>query len=343
MYLKKGCSLILKTQKPSIPFVLNTNPTPNSTNDENKYTHVDEFRVSKRLRQEPNIASALNYFKSIANSNTFKHTALTYQVMIEKLGEKCEIDGVQYLLQQMKVEGVSCSEGVFISVINSYRRVGLAEQALKMFYRIREFGLKPTVKIYNHILDALLAENRFSMINPIYSNMKRDGMEPNVFTYNILLKALCKNNRVDGAYKLLVEMGNKGCAPDAVSYTTIVSSMCKLGQVEEARELAMRFGSGVSVYNALINGLCKEHRIEEAFWLLCEMVDRGIDPNVITYSTIISSLCDVGNVETSLGILGQMFVRGCNPNIHSFTSLLKGYLLGGRTHEASDRSSSTTT
>jgi pentatricopeptide repeat protein len=65
----------------------------------------------------------------------------------------------------------------------------LAEQALKMFYRIREFGCKPTVKIYNHVLDALLSENRFQMINPIYSNMKRDGMEPNVFTYNILLKA----------------------------------------------------------------------------------------------------------------------------------------------------------
>lgn len=134
------------------------------------------------------------------------------------------------------------------------------------------------------------------MINPIYSNMKRDGLEPNVYTYNILLKALCKNDRVDGAHKLLVEMSDKGYSPDAVSYTTIVSSMCKLNMVKEARELARRLSPIVPVYNALINGVCREGNFEEAFELLAEMTDKGAIPNVITYTTIISSLSNSGIV-----------------------------------------------
>ncbi|QHO43362.1 Pentatricopeptide repeat-containing protein [Arachis hypogaea] len=338
MYLRDGCSLLLKVRKPSIPLVLNTNPIFNlESNSQPQPTNappVEEFHVLKRLKHERDIGLALEYFKSLANSGAFKHTQFTYQLMIEKLGRNCEMDGVQYLLQQMKLEGVACSEDLFICVMNSYRRAGLADQALKMFYRIREFGCKPTVKIYNHLLDALLGENRFQMISPVYNNMKGEGLEPNGFTYNMLLKALCKNGKVDGACKLLEEMSNKGCPPDAVSYTTIVSSVCKLGQVEKAKELAKGFAPVVPVYNALINGFCKEYKIKEAFGLLNEMVFKGIDPNVISYSTIISCLSDMGNIDLSVAAFAQMLKRGCSPNIHTYSSLIKGYLLGGKLGEA---------
>ncbi|KAL6186098.1 hypothetical protein ACLB2K_042220 [Fragaria x ananassa] len=306
MYLKEGCSLLLKIHKPTRPLVLSSNPNLVPSLNPKPQTEptqpiLAESEVLQRLKHEPQLGLALEYFRSISNSRDFKHTQLTYKAMIEKLGSQCEMDGVQYLMHQMKLEGVSCSEDLFISVVKACRRAGLAEQALKVFYRIREFGYKPSVKIYNHLLDALLCENRFWMINPVYVKMKKDGMVPNVFTYNILLKALCKNDRVDGAHKLLGEM-SKGCCPDTVSYTTVVSALCRLGKVDEARELAY----------------------------------KGLDPNVITYWTVISSLSDVWNVESALAVLAKMFVRGCRPNIHTFTSLLKGYFMEGRVSEALD-------
>lgn len=330
MYLKEGCSLVLKVHKPSIPFVLNTKPIFDLDKSQVKSANVPvlkESEVVERLRHERDIVLAIEYFKSLANSRAFKHTHLTYQIMIEKLGRNCNIDGVQYLLQHMKLEGLDCSEDLFIHVIQCYQRAGSADQALKMLYRIREFGCKPTVRIYNHLLDLLLDENRFQLINPVYNNMKGEGLEPNVFTYNILIKALCQNGKVDGACKLLVEMSSKGCPPDAVSYTTIVSSMCKIGQVEEAKKLAARFAPLVPVYNSLIHGVCKDNKFKEAFDLIIEMLDKGIGPNVVTYSTVINCLCDMGNVDMSLAVLGQMLMRGCSPNIHTFASLMKGYFL----------------
>ena len=117
MYLKEGCSLLLKVHKPSIPFIFNTNPilNPSLNNELNANpTIVNESDVLRRLRHENDLALALEYFKSIANSKYFKHTPLTYPTMIEKLGHRCEMDGIQYLLQQMKLEGVSCLEDLFI-------------------------------------------------------------------------------------------------------------------------------------------------------------------------------------------------------------------------------------
>ncbi|XLR24118.1 hypothetical protein S83_052018 [Arachis hypogaea] len=67
------------------------------------------------------ISLALEYFKSLANSGAFKHTQFTYQLIFEKHGRNCEMDGVQYLLQQIKLESVACSEDLFICVMNSYR------------------------------------------------------------------------------------------------------------------------------------------------------------------------------------------------------------------------------
>ncbi|KAG2311427.1 hypothetical protein Bca4012_025974 [Brassica carinata] len=334
MYLKEGCSLLLKVQKPIIPFLLNTNLNVNLLPE--PATEIKESYVVKRLRQEPCVPLALHFFKSVTNSNLFKHTPLTFEVMIRKLAVDGQVDSVQYLLQQMKLQGFQCSEDLFVNVISVYRQVGLSERALEMFYRIKEFGCDPSVKIYNHVLDTLLGENRIQMIYTVYRDMKRDGFEPNVFTYNVLLKALCKNNKVEGAQKLLVEMSNKGCSPDAVSYTTVISSMCELGLVKEGRELAARFEPVVSVCNALINGLCKDGDYKGAFELMREMVEMGISPNVISYSTLINALCSYGETELSFSLLAQMLKRGCHPNVHTLSSLVKGCFVRGTSTDALD-------
>ncbi|KAF3534414.1 hypothetical protein DY000_02040417 [Brassica cretica] len=337
MYLKEGCSLLLKVQKPIIPFVLNTNLNVNLLPQApNPATEIKESYVVKRLRQEPCVPLALHFFKSVTNSNLFKHTPLTFEVMIRKLAVDGQVDSVQYLLQQMKLQGFQCSEDLFVNVISVYRQVGLSERAVEMFYRIKEFGCDPSVKIYNHVLDTLLGENRIQMIYTVYRDMKRDGFEPNVFTYNVLLKALCKNSKVEGAQKLLVEMSNKGCSPDAVSYTTVISSMCELGMAKEGRELAARFEPVVSVYNALINGLCKESDYKGAFELMREMLEKGVSPNVISYSTLINALCSFGETELSFSLLAQMLKRGCHPNVHTLSSLVKGCFVRGTRSDALD-------
>ncbi|KAL2347886.1 hypothetical protein Fmac_001886 [Flemingia macrophylla] len=313
--------------------------TPNPTRQ--NPTRLRESHVAHALRREPSAERALLHFQHVSNALGFTHTPLTYAIVIDKLSRAAQNDAVHYLLHHMKLHRIPCSEDTFISVLDSHKRASLPERALKTFYRIREFGCSPTVRIYNHLLDALLCHpqtgnwNALRMVGAVYQNMRAEGLDPNVFTYNVLLKALCLNGNVDAACKLLVEMSGRGCPPDEVSYTTVVSAVCRFRSVEEAREVAGRFGveNVVSVYNALICGLCREGRIREVFHFMGEMVGKGVDPDVVSYSSVISSLADVGEVELGLAVFGLMVRRGCRPNVHTFSSLMKGCFLGGRVRE----------
>ena len=44
-------------------------------------------------------------------------------------------------------------------------------------------------------------------------------------------------------------------------------------------------------YNTLINGFCKEKRIDEEINLFHVMSNKGVTPDVVTYSTLIGGFC----------------------------------------------------
>ncbi|KAK1433832.1 hypothetical protein QVD17_10750 [Tagetes erecta] len=146
MHLKPQCSLPLKVHKPSIPFIFNTNTNQNPQIHENPNTQLQETDVLKRLNDEQDINLAVQYFKSISNSKTFKHTTLTYQSMIEKLGHECDLNGVQYVLQQMKLEGRD--------------------------------GIEPDKYTFNILLKALCKNNRIDDARKVLDEMSKRGCAP---------------------------------------------------------------------------------------------------------------------------------------------------------------------
>ncbi|GKV50399.1 hypothetical protein SLEP1_g57105 [Rubroshorea leprosula] len=330
MYLEKGCSSMLKVHKSSIPFAFNTNSllNPNTESQmEKNQTLLEESQVIHRLKDEPHIASALHYFKHIANSNACKHTPETYQFMIKKLAKESELDGVRYHLHQMKLEGLSCSEGLFLSVIESYRTKELSQEALRIFCGIGEFWCKPTVRIYNHVLDALLSENRFKMINPMYQNMKRDGLEPNVFTYNILLKALCKNNEVDAAYEMPVEMSKKGVlliCKEAHAQTS-TSWKLEMSLAMLAKMFVRGCGPNIHTFASLIKGYFLAGRVYEALDLWNLITGEGFVPNIVMCNTLIHGFCYNGKISEALTVSYQMEGSGCHPNATTYSSLINGF------------------
>ncbi|KAI5022572.1 hypothetical protein ZWY2020_059302 [Hordeum vulgare] len=264
-------------------------------------------------------------------------TARAHEATVRRLAAAGDVDGVQYALQEMRLRGVACSEGALVAAICAFARAGAADRALKTFYRAHDLGCAaPTVRVYNHLLDALLRENLVGAVVPVYDNMRKAGVEPNVYTYNLLMKALCQNDRVDAARKMLDEMARKGCQPDAVSHTTIVSALCKLGRVDEARRAVAETVPVCSSYNAVVHALCRQFRMRQVLSVIDEMIHRGLHPEPATYTSMVDALCKAGELRMACAILARMVTEGCAPNVQTFTVLVKGFFDAGKAHDATD-------
>jgi pentatricopeptide repeat protein len=121
------------------------------------------------------------------------------------------------------------------------------------------------------------------------------------FSFSILLKGLCNENKSQEAFELLRMMADNGdsCAPDAVSYTTVIDGLCKEGQVDNAYNLFCEMlGDGIDpdvmTCNSIIDGLCKAQEIYKAEATLQQMLDRGVIPNRFTYITLLHGYCSLG-------------------------------------------------
>ncbi|MCI48289.1 pentatricopeptide repeat-containing protein, partial [Trifolium medium] len=73
---------------------------------------------------------------------------------------------------------------------------------------------------------------------------------------------------------------------------------------------SQRISPDVFTYSALINGLCKESRLDEANGLFDEMCGIGLVPNGVTFTTLIDGQCKDGKLDLALRNFQMMKDQG---------------------------------
>ncbi|XP_071728844.1 pentatricopeptide repeat-containing protein At1g03540-like [Rutidosis leptorrhynchoides] len=139
-------------------------------------------------------------------------------------------------------------------------------------------AIVPDVWIYSTLLDGLVIEGRILEAEIFFKKLiKQNLCEPNVVMYSTMIKGLCKYGKNCTAIGLLRLMNERGHKADVIAYNTIIDS------------------------------LCKDKMIDDAFELFNEMVFRkGILPTVITYTSLIYGLCSLGSWDEVCNILKEM-------------------------------------
>lgn len=121
------------------------------------------------IKHQKDPLKALEVFNSVAREEGFKHTFFTYKALIEKLGYHGEFESMEKVLAEMRMNISGGSfEGIYISIMRNYGRLGQVQEAVDTFERMEFYDCEPTVGSYNTIMN-ILVENTFFLSRPTRS------------------------------------------------------------------------------------------------------------------------------------------------------------------------------
>ncbi|KAH0992633.1 hypothetical protein GBA52_004116 [Prunus armeniaca] len=216
-------------------------------------------------------------------------------------------------------------------------------------------GCAPNVVTYTALIHAYLKAKKVSDANKLFEMMLTEGCIPNVVTYTALIDGHCKAGRIEKACLIYERMRGNVEIPDVdmyfridnqsmkepnvYTYGALVDGLCKAHKVKEARDLLDAMSvEGCEpthiVYDALIDGFCKYGKLDEAQEVFTKMSEKGYSPNVYTYSSLIDRLFKDKRLDLALKVLSKMLENSCAPNVVIYTEMIDGLCKVGKTDEA---------
>ncbi|RZB52807.1 Pentatricopeptide repeat-containing protein isoform C [Glycine soja] len=93
---------------------------------------------------------------------------------------------------------------------------------------------------------------------------------------------------------------------------------------------------GTLTYNVVVNGLCKEDRVDDALRVVEMMAKKGKKPDVVTYNTLLKGLCGAAKIDEAMELWKLLLSEKFHVKLDVFTfnNLIQGLCKEGRVHDA---------
>merc|ERR1719486_521106 len=162
------------------------------------------------------------------------------------------------------------------SMIKAYGRARDIERVRELWGEMRRRHVTPTSITLGCVIDALVnngfPDEALSLVREIKADEScRDIL--NTVIYSTLLKGFAQARQPGRVQDVFEEMKEMGIACNTVSYNTMLDANARTGKMDRADELFRdMLASGVHepdeiLYNSLLDGCAKQHRVDDALKL----------------------------------------------------------------------------
>lgn len=109
--------------------------------------------------------------------------------------------------------------------------------------------------------------------------------------------------------------------PNLTIYNSVINGVCKMASINVAKLLVAELREGklfyATTFNTLISG-----QIDEVINLITEMKSLGISANRVTFNTLINLVCKYGCDEEAKELMKMMIMHGIRPDFITYTTLV---------------------
>ncbi|XP_078168464.1 pentatricopeptide (PPR) domain protein 40 [Carex rostrata] len=328
---------------------------------------IDPRFVISFLQNADNPVSLLKFYLWVSNCNPkLAKDSSVVRVLSDLLWRKGPVILSDDLIREVKSCGCNITEDLLCILIRSWGKLGLAKYAHDVFDKMPLMGFRLSTRLYNTVINALVAANSLDLAYMKFQQMFSDGCPPDHFTYNTLIHGACKQGIIEEAVRLLKQMERRGLSANVFTYTILIDGFCKSKKAEEAIEVLhkMRHRNVIpteATYRSLVHGLfhclapkrayemttgvlenepvlqrdacntllyclCKNGMASEARDFIEKISLRGLVPDATVFGAVM--VCSMKTLGfDDLHLLFENFIKnGGKPGFHAYISIVQGFL-----------------
>jgi len=308
------------------------------------------------VARKPSTASGANdpslafTFLEEMKARNIQPNGMTYSALIDVCGrcKRCDLalQGLRMMLRQKMAE----QEALANTPSSSNKYKGKPEK----------YSLSNEVGAWTAAINALGKEGRIQAAVKLFFSMPNFGVKPNAVTCGCLTDSLLKHGRTADTLQVLRYMEENDIAPSEVMYTSLMSSAENLAQLENKNEWLTKsindeingVGSGISqhatscsaieVYTVLMKSLTEDakrgvkremsrtevqeanaHSLMKVFLVFQEMKEAGAQPDLACYNALLRACARVGDISRAQSVLRQLQEVHLEPNDTTWRQLIR--------------------
>ncbi|KAK9713414.1 hypothetical protein RND81_06G025800 [Saponaria officinalis] len=284
-------------------------------------------QITQLILDQKSLSQVFQTFKWASKLPNFTHNQCTYRAMVHKLCSFRRFEDAHHLLDEMPSSiGSPPNEDIFVTLVRGLGRAKRVREVIRVPDLARKFGLVPSLKVYNSILDVLVKVD-IDIAKGFYrEKMMGNGLKGDDYTFGILMKGLCLTNRIGDGFKLMQVIKSRQLVPSIVVYNTLLHALCKNGKVGRARSLMNEIVNPNDVtYNTMISAYCRELNVVQAQVMLEKCFASGCIPDVVSTTKIVDLLCNVGRMNEAAEVLERVESNGGAVDVVAYNTLIKGF------------------
>merc|ERR1719498_1568147 len=262
-------------------------------------------------------------------------TAPTYGSMIKAYGQAHDVEQVWRLWHEMSNRQVRPTSITLGCMVEALVMNNCSNEAWSLVRKIADdkddSALLNTV-IYSTILKGFAMAKRSDRLMALYEEMRAKDIPCNTITYNTMLNAFAKCGDMHKVPKLLEDMktADPPVEPDIVTYSTMVKGFCAAGDVDRGMKLLHEMKDEGKLipdevmFNSLLDGCARQHRLDDALRLLDNMKEAGVAPSNYTLSIMVKLLGRARRLNQAFSMVKSVCEEhGFRANIQVYTCLIQ--------------------
>lgn len=286
--------------------------------------------VTEVIKVQTDPALAAKFFNWAGKQKGYRHDFACYNAFAYCLNRNNRFRAADQVPELMSAQGKQPTEKQFEILIRMHSDANRGLRVYYVYEKMKKFGVKPRVFLYNRIMDALVKTDHLDLAMSVYDDFKDDGLVEESVTFMILVKGLCKVGRVDEVLELLSRMRGQLCKPDVFAYTAMVRVLVAEGNLDGClkiwEEMKMdRVEPDVMAYATLVTGLCKGKRVGEAHEIFKEMKEKGCLIDQSIFAALIQAFKVDGKMGAACDLLKDMMDSGYRADLSIYQYLIDGF------------------